>query len=267
MIRIESTNLTPWGPIASLLFELDSDDVQHIVGLAGLAPDWTLTGGQTYSHKTRNRVYREQISKLYSELPDDKRQRFIVNVTKEIIKLNQSYRERLNEALQNIGWLLIEDRLIQIDILNPSDLLNLPKEAHADLSKAAERLPSDVSGAISAACGAVDSVCAKIYEKYSLWNIGMASFQEKVNKAFDAVKVMENLEVELFHLGWEEEKAKIFCKNLKGAVSQAAYVMQSLRSNMGDVHGSKPSLAMLAFDSIKWAMIISSLLREKKELV
>lgn len=44
---------------------------------------------------------------------------------------------------------------------------------------------------------------------------------------------------------------------------ETAYAMQSLRSNMGDVHESKPYLAILAFDSLKWAMLISLLLREK----
>lgn len=99
-------------------------------------------------------------------------------------------------------------------------------------------------------------------------DIGQASFQEKVNKALTAVKALENLYAELLQLGWKKGKAKIFCKNLKGAISQAAYVMQILRSEMGDVHGSRLPLATLVFDSIKWAMIISSLLRydNKNEL-
>lgn len=263
MRSVASTSLEPWGPIASLLFELNSDDVQHIVELAGLAPDWSLTKEQAYSHRTRKRVYREQIGRLYSELPTDQQQRFILNVARELIKLNKSYRERINKALQNIGWTLIEDTLIQIDVLDPSDLLSLPEVASKELAKAAERLPTDLSGAISAACGAVDSVCAKIYEVHpNLGDIGKTRFQEKVNKALVAVKALEHLHAELLQLGWERKEADMFCRNLKGAISQAAYVMQSLRSRMGDVHGSKPSLAPLAFNSIKWAMIISSLLRE-----
>ena len=70
MVLFESTALEPWGPIAGLLFELDSDDVQHITELAGLSPDWTLTEKQAFSHKTRKRVYRERITiklkKLYN---------------------------------------------------------------------------------------------------------------------------------------------------------------------------------------------------------
>jgi hypothetical protein len=166
--------------------------------------------------------------------------------------------------LQSIGWTLAGDRLIQIDVLHPSDLLNLPEVTIKDLTKAAERLPNDPSGAISAACGAVDSLCDKIYKDHNLGDIGKASFQEKVKKSLAEVKALDNLHTELMLIGWGEEDARTFCHNLNGAISQAAYVMQSLRSNMGDVHGSKPYSAILAFDSIKWAMIISSLLLEKQ---
>lgn len=44
--------------------------------------------------------------------------------------------------------------------------------------------------------------------------------------------------------------------NLRGALNQGAYVMQTLRSRMGDVHGSKPVLKPLVFDSLKWAALL-----------
>lgn len=93
-------------------------------------------------------------------------------------------------------------------------------------------------------------------------DIGKASLQEKINKSLSVIKALEDLNSELLQLGWEKKDADIFCDNLKRAISHAAYVMQSLRSKMGDVHGSKPHLVILAFDSLKWAMIVSSLLRE-----
>ena len=192
----------------------------------------------------------------------DQKQQFVVNVARGIIIQNPEYRERINEVLNNIGWALVADNLVSIEILDPSDLINLPQATHRDLSKAAERLTSDMSGAITNACGAVESVCAEVYKKYNFGEVEKASFQEKVNKSLEAVKSLERLKDELLLLGWEEGKAEILCKNLKGAVSQAAYVMQSLRSGMGDVHGSKPVLNTLAFDSIKWSIIISSLLKD-----
>ncbi len=156
--------------------------------------------------------------------------------------------------------------MISIDILNPSDLINLPESSYDDLKKAAERLPGDLSGAITSACGAVDSVCTMIYEMYpDLGDIREASFQTQVNKALEAVKALDNLHAELIQLDWKKKDADIFCKNLKSAISHAANVMQHLRSNMGDVHGSKGSLGILAFDSIKWAMIITSLLQKRSE--
>lgn len=39
-------------------------------------------------------------------------------------------------------------------------------------------------------------------------------------------------------------------------ISQGAYVMQSLRSRMGDVHGTKPILKPLVFDFLKWAELM-----------
>jgi len=83
-----------------------------------------------------------------------------------------------------------------------------------------------------------------------------------VSKSLEAVDALGKLKSELIALGWEEDKANILCQNLKGSVNQASYVMQHIRSEMGDVHGSKPALSVLAFDAIKWSMIISSLLNE-----
>lgn len=257
-----SADFDPWGPISSLLFQLSSDDVQRIIERAGFTPDWTLTKAQAYSHKTRNRAFREKITKPYQDLNLDRQQQFTINVVRGIMEVNPEHRKEINTLLQNIGWMLVRDRVVPYDVLNPSDLLNLPDSAHDDLSKAGERLPSDLSGAITSACGAVNSVCDEIYSKYNLGKIEHTSFQKKVNKSLQAVNALERLEGELVDLGWEANKAKILCENLKGAVSQAAYVMQGIRSGMGDAHGSKPALNTLAFDSIKWAMIISSLLRE-----
>jgi predicted transcriptional regulator len=53
---ITAMALKPEGPILSLLFELDSDEIQRIVERAGLVPNWSLTKDQSYSHKTRKRV-------------------------------------------------------------------------------------------------------------------------------------------------------------------------------------------------------------------
>ena len=127
--------------------------------------------------------------------------------------------------------------------------------------KAADRLLDDTTGAISAACGAVDSVTEGIFEAHNLGKPGERSFQERVNLSMQTLGVIHRLQTELEQLGWDKTKAKEFCQNLKGSISQAAKVMESLRSQMGDVHGSKPTIETLVFDSVRWALIICSLLR------
>ena len=56
-----------------------------------------------------------------------------------------------------------------------------------------------------------------------------------------------------------------FKKNIEGALNQGAFVMQSLRSRMADVHGTKPVLRSLVFESLKWAELIVGALTNRRE--
>ena len=71
---------------------------------------------------------------------------------------------------------------------------------------------------------------------------------------------MDKIKKELTELGWNQ--IDIFVNNPEGSLNQAAYVMQSLRSKMGDVHGTKPTLKPLVYDSLKWASLILRILNE-----
>jgi len=123
--------------------------------------------------------------------------------------------------------------------------------------KAAQRFrDGDLSGAVSAACGAVDSVTTKVYFEQNLGDPGSASFQERCKRAVSARGVIPAMENELRKLGWKEENIVPFKKNFEGALNQGAFVVQTLRSSMGDVHGTKPILRPLVFDSIKWAELL-----------
>jgi hypothetical protein len=146
-------------------------------------------------------------------------------------------------------------------VLDPSELPELPKEAHEDLLKAVTRFrDGDLSGALAAACGAVDVVTTKIYTQKSLGDPEEASFQQKVKQAFVIQDTFILLEQKLEELGWDQNDIKPFKKNLEGALNQGAFVMQKLRARMGDVHGTKPILKPLVLDSIKWAALIVRML-------
>jgi hypothetical protein len=102
-----------------------------------------------------------------------------------------------------------------------------------------------------------------VYAEKGLGNPAAASFQERVVKALRAHGVLPELDATLRALGWQESEIKPFRENLMGSVNQAAYVLQTLRANMGDVHGSKPVIRPLVYDCIKWATIILRLLERE----
>jgi len=77
------------------------------------------------------------------------------------------------------------------------------------------------------------------------------------------VGIFEEIENQLKNINWVDSGTTPFNKNFEGSLNQAAYVMQTLRANMSDVHGTKPVFKPLVFDSIKWAEILVRVLSEK----
>jgi hypothetical protein len=95
-----------------------------------------------------------------------------------------------------------------------------------------------------------------VYAQMGLGDPTRASFQEACKKAALAKGVLTTLDQQLDELGWPQNEIVPFHRNLEGALNQGAYVMQTLRSKMGDVHGSKPILRSLVFDCLRWAELI-----------
>lgn len=138
-----------------------------------------------------------------------------------------------------------------------SVLAGLPSESRNDLIKAEQRLrDGDLSGAISSVCGALDAATSKIYLSESLGDPSGASFQQRCKRSLDARGVIPRMKQQLRELGWSEKVITPFLKNFEGAMNQGAYVMQALRTNMGDVHGTKPILKSLVFACLKWAELM-----------
>jgi len=80
--------------------------------------------------------------------------------------------------------------------------------------------------------------------------------QELVKKSIDALGVKHCLMRELTEIGWPESDSKPLSSNIEGSLNQTAFVMQKLRSDMGDVHGTKPIISALVYDSIKWSSLL-----------
>lgn len=232
-------------------------DIKEIVGLAGL----DLTSIAHLEQKAGGGASKGQlmtgIDRIFGKVDEEGRRHFLAIVAEEVLRRKPETRESLLDYLSRLGWTLLENTLVPIDLFDPSELAELSSESRRDLIKAGQRLRNgDLSGAISAACGSVDSATSDVYASKGLGDPAAASFQERCKKALAARGVLPKIEKELAELGWDTSDITLFCRNFEGALNQGAYVMQTLRSRMGDVHGTKPILKPLVFDSVKWAQLL-----------
>jgi len=231
--------------------------IKEIIGLAG----FDLTSLSHIVQRSGGGASKGQlmtgVDKGLGLLSDDEKQHFLNLVVEEIANRNSDLLQDLERYLSRLGWQIIDGLVIPIDILDISDIPNLPDQARDDLIKASTRIrDGDLSGAVSSACSAVDSVTSSIYQKHGLGDACKASFQERCKVVIRATGILDEICDQLSDLGWNEDQLTPFSKNLEGALNQAAYVLQTLRASMSDVHGTKPVLRPLVFDSIKWAQIL-----------
>jgi hypothetical protein len=247
-----------WGVIRSVLYDHFSfGAIKGLIGLTGLDMTRLFHLEQRAKGGASKSQLLSGIDAQVGEMTEAELQRFLRTTVEEILRRQPQLEEQLQSYLERLGWRVYEGNLVHLEVLDVLDLPELPEASRSDLVKAATRLrDGDLSGAISAACGAVDTVTAEVYCDESLGNPGNASFQERVVRSLQAKRAFELLESDLAELGWDPNRIKMFRDNLRGALNQSAYVLQTLRSEMGDVHGTKSTLVPVVFDALKWATLL-----------
>jgi hypothetical protein len=216
--------ITIWSVIRSLLHEnLSFGAIKAVVGLSGI--DMTrlahLEQRQPPSRSASKSQLLSVIDLQIGAMEPLDQDRFIRITTEEILHRRPDLEPSIRNYLERLGWTLYEGRIVQVEVLDVSELPELPLEAHADLLKAATRFrDGDLSGALSAACGAVDTITAKIYAEKLMGDAGSASFQEKVKKSLAVQDTFTALEKELAELGWNQNDIGMFKQNLSGALTK-----------------------------------------------
>lgn len=258
--------LAAWPAVRACLKDFSFNDIKEVAGLAGL--DVTAV-----AHLIQRHQGGASKGELMSAIDDacgkqtvEARTRFLTILIEEILRRRPDSEERLSGYLSRLGWSFVSQTLVPLHLMDPADLIDVPDESYGDLLKAVGRFrDGDFSGAISGACGAVDSATALVYLQERLGDPAKASFQERCKKAVLARGVLVELEAQLQALGWPQSDVVPFRRNLEGALNQGAYVLQTLRSHMGDVHGSKPILRSLVFDCLRWAELIVGSLVDRRD--
>ena len=261
-------NKIPWGPIrSSLTANFSFGSIKEIVGYA----DIDMSQLSHLEQKSQGGASKSQLlSAIDSQIEqmDSDRSGVVASIVcEEMLRRNPDLINELERVLSRVGWKFSGTDLLPIEIFDISELKEIPDNAHEDIQKAASRLrDGDLSGSLSASCGALDAVTGSIYEEFKLGDPNKASFQERIKKSLNAVGAKDNLQNDLRDIGWDESDINQLSSNLDGSLNQAAFVMQKLRSNMGDVHGTKPVVSALVYDSIKWSLLLLRILITRKSL-
>ena len=252
-----------WGALRVVLRDAFTFyEIKDLVGLAGidvtrLARLEQKAGGGASKGQLITALDRE-----VAQLDRADKSRLLNHLAEEVVRQRPRQSESLNDHLERLGWQLADGKLVPIDVFDVAELADLPDVSRTDLLKAAARLrDGDLSGALGAACAAVDSATNAVYAKHGLGPPSKDGFQARCTKALKAKKSISRLPGELTCMGWTGPDADKLSKNLQGALNQGAYVMQALRSGMSDVHGSKRVLNPLVYDSLKWAALIVRMLK------
>jgi hypothetical protein len=255
-------NRIPWGPIrSSLTANFSFGDIKQIIGYADI--DMSLLAH--LEQKSQGGASKSQllsaIDKQIGQM--DAKQSGVVALIccEEMLRRKPELIDELERVLSRVGWKFSDTTLLPVEVFDVAELKEIPEVAHEDIQKAASRLrDGDLSGSLSASCGALDSVTGAIYQEFGLGDHQKASFQERIKKSLSAIDASDNLKNELREIGWPESDISPLSSNLDGSLNQAAFVMQKLRSSMGDVHGTKPVVSALVFDSIKWSLLMLRIL-------
>ena len=158
------------------------------------------------------------------------------------------------------GYEYVDGTYVPVALLDRREALYLPPSSAIELTKAMKRLvDEDETGAVTAACGAVDTLMQALYKTYDLGEPGKFSFATKVNTAAQELGIFEEMKCAFIDLGMTDTDADTIVAETRKATNHAAQMLQALRRTMGDVHGSKPALRHIAYDAVKWASAIAGL--------
>lgn len=261
---MNTTNLKKlWGIIRRYLGELSFSLIKDVVGLSGFPISELGNLQQKQKGGATKGQLLSEIDKIVNDYEYEELKIFINTICEAVYKRLPHHQDELQSNLNKIGWQFVDGNLLPIEIFDRSELHQLPLKTREDFVKALAKLSNgDLSGSIGSACSSLDSITTEIITKNNLGDPTKMSFQKKIVESF---KIQSKNEIvgDLVTLGWQEIDAEMLVQNLSGSINQIAFVLQKLRSDMSDVHGTKPVLKELVYFSLKWSEVLSRILKQK----
>ena len=197
---------------------------------------------------------------LFSALSHDDKVRVIPILAEQIFQQQQP--DSLVRLLQQHGFHYINGGVVPIGFVDEREAFHLPQTAATELSGAMDRLMrGDLSGAVTNACGAVDSTTSRLMTKHGL--ASAQAFSAKVITVVNGLQIFEGLQQEIEGMGVPAAEAKTIAANLHDATKKAADALAAMRRTMGDVHGKKKATVQMVYSSVKLASAICGFMEGK----
>jgi len=146
-MRNFESKLNPLPIAISALTELNSDDFLHIIHRSGVSIDLTLNEDESFSHKTRLRVYIPRLNNAIRELSDLEALHVIYLIFMNISDKFPEKHSEIEERLKQIGWELIKGQLNprRKEIIELYFKKGLVHDAYVSIRKIIEKATSEIA--------------------------------------------------------------------------------------------------------------------------
>ena len=247
--------------VSEVIRNLSIPKIRETAAAAGIDASRIPAGSEAQGGMGSRAEVAPALIRLFSELSSADKKRALPILAGRVFNQSDEARASISSLLKQYGYRYESGTLVREVALDDREARYLPETAMSEIARAMERLAlGDESGAITAACGAIDATATHLYEKHQLGDSN-ASFQAKVNTVLNRLKVFDRLEHELTELRVKPQDAKKIRDELCEATRHATEALQVIRRANGDVHGAKPTYTKMAYDTIKWASAICGLLQ------
>ncbi len=168
---VDQTSLNQaWGALRVVLREAFSFyEIKDLAGLAGIDVTRLARLEQKAGGGASKRQLMTALDREIAQLGHADKARVLNHFAEEVVRQPHYESERLDDYLERLGWQFADGKLVPINVFDVAELANLPDVSKTDLLKAATRLrDGDLSGALGAACAAVDSATNAVYADHRL---------------------------------------------------------------------------------------------------
>jgi hypothetical protein len=245
--------------LLSEVVELSIPTIRRVVAAAGLDATTIPAASEARTGMGSRAEVVPAVYAAWARLDVAAKARSLPIFAERIVTEKPAQAKPLRTLLEQHGFRYDRGAFILMNPVDERERAFLPASSYEEAVKAVGRLSDgDESGALTSACGAVDSLMQRLYEKHG-WGAPPDAFQAKVNTALKRLQVFESFHAELVGIGMKPGDATAIVDNLHEATKRATDGLQVLRRAMGDLHGTKPALRKTIYDALKWSSAISGL--------